>query len=263
MACVSVCVFFAGRNRPCREARCLRRCRRAGDPRRHLGDAKRASRAVAGRSGPVWRSTCGRCLRSPRESSRDMPERLSRHRALGCSALVTQVDGAPRVRPHRLLVERGGCLPAERDVDVPLGATATVSVVFEPTPETRARHAASAESRRFWSWMTIGAGAAVAVGGVAVRGGSPHRAKSALERTEQPECSPRRLGQNVRPVVRHGDAAYRFAESDLHHSFERSTTQRLCREPIPPLPRHLRPSADARKIRPRPRLLHHTRLRSP
>jgi hypothetical protein len=68
--------------------------------------------------------------------------------------------------PHRIRLERGGFLPAERDVDVPLGGTKTASVVFEPTPETRAQYVASAESRRAWSWATLGAGAAIAAGGV-------------------------------------------------------------------------------------------------
>ena len=70
--------------------------------------------------------------------------------------------------PHRLRVERGGFLPVERDLEIPLSRTATVSVAFEPTPDTRARYVASAESRRTWSWVTIGAGAAVAIGGVAL-----------------------------------------------------------------------------------------------
>jgi hypothetical protein len=68
--------------------------------------------------------------------------------------------------PHRLHVERGGFLAAERDVDVAVGGTTSVRVVFEPTPDTRAQYVASAESRRRWSWVTLGVGAAVAAGGV-------------------------------------------------------------------------------------------------
>ncbi len=68
--------------------------------------------------------------------------------------------------PHRIHLERGGFLPAERDVDVPVGGTRTVSVVFEPTPETRAQYVSAAESRRTWSWVTLGLGAAIAAGGV-------------------------------------------------------------------------------------------------
>jgi hypothetical protein len=68
--------------------------------------------------------------------------------------------------PHRIRLERGGFLSAERDVDVPLGGTKTISVAFEPTPETRAQYVSSAESRRAWSWVTVGLGAAIAAGGV-------------------------------------------------------------------------------------------------
>jgi hypothetical protein len=67
--------------------------------------------------------------------------------------------------PHRLRVERGGFLAAERDSLVPLGRTASVRVVFEPTPETRVHYVASAERHRTWSWVTIGTGAALAAGG--------------------------------------------------------------------------------------------------
>ncbi len=68
--------------------------------------------------------------------------------------------------PHRIRLERGGFLPAERDVDIPKGGTKKVTVAFEPTPETRARYVSAAESRRTWSWVTLGVGAAVAAGGV-------------------------------------------------------------------------------------------------
>jgi hypothetical protein len=70
--------------------------------------------------------------------------------------------------PHRIRLERGGFLPAERDVDVPIGGTKTVSVVFEPTPETRVHYVSSAVRRRTWSWVTVGLGAAIAAGGVAL-----------------------------------------------------------------------------------------------
>jgi hypothetical protein len=67
--------------------------------------------------------------------------------------------------PHRIRLERGGFLPAERDVDVPVGGTRSLTVTFEPTPETRARYASAAETRRTWSWVTVGAGVAIAAGG--------------------------------------------------------------------------------------------------
>ena len=68
--------------------------------------------------------------------------------------------------PHRIHLERGGFLATDRDVDVPVGGTKTVTVAFEPTPETRARYVSAADSRRAWSWVTLGLGAAIAAGGV-------------------------------------------------------------------------------------------------
>jgi hypothetical protein len=67
--------------------------------------------------------------------------------------------------PHRLRLERGGFLPAERDISVPLGATAHVTIDLEPTPETREKYVSSASSRRTWSWVTIGTGAVIAAAG--------------------------------------------------------------------------------------------------
>jgi hypothetical protein len=69
---------------------------------------------------------------------------------------------------HRLHVERGGFIATERDVDVPQGGTQRVSVVFEPTPDTRATYVSAAVSRRTWSWATIGTGLAIAAGGAAL-----------------------------------------------------------------------------------------------
>jgi len=68
--------------------------------------------------------------------------------------------------PHRLRLESGGFIPAERDVDVPLGQSKPITIVFEPTPETRSAYVSAAESRRTWSWVTMGVGAAIAAGGV-------------------------------------------------------------------------------------------------
>jgi hypothetical protein len=79
--------------------------------------------------------------------------------------LVTESVQLP-AGPHRIHVESGGFLPAERDVDIPPGGTKTVTIVFEPTPETRARYVSSAKSRRAWSWIAIGTGTAVAAGGL-------------------------------------------------------------------------------------------------
>jgi hypothetical protein len=68
--------------------------------------------------------------------------------------------------PHRLRLESGGFIAAERDVDVPLGHTTTITVVFEPTPETRTAYVSAAETRRTWSWVTVGVGAAITAGGI-------------------------------------------------------------------------------------------------
>jgi hypothetical protein len=68
--------------------------------------------------------------------------------------------------PHRVHVERGGFLPADRDVEVPYARVVSTKVTFEPTPETRAHYVAGAEARRTWSLVTIGAGVALAAGGV-------------------------------------------------------------------------------------------------
>jgi hypothetical protein len=67
---------------------------------------------------------------------------------------------------HRIHVDRGGFIPAERDVNVPVGGTQSVEIVFEPTPDTRAVYVSSAVSRRTWSIVAMGIGAALAGGGV-------------------------------------------------------------------------------------------------
>lgn len=68
---------------------------------------------------------------------------------------------------HRIRLERGGFLPAERNVDVPLGNTRKLSVVFQPTPETRANYVASAGRQRTVAWLTLGVGLALTAGGTA------------------------------------------------------------------------------------------------
>jgi hypothetical protein len=65
---------------------------------------------------------------------------------------------------HRLLVERGGFRPLERDVSVDAGQTTTLPVTLEPTPETRQIYVDHAVSQRTWAWIGI-------VGGVALAGG--------------------------------------------------------------------------------------------
>jgi hypothetical protein len=70
--------------------------------------------------------------------------------------------------PHRIRLESGGFIPAERDVDVPLALTKNITVVFEPTPETRSAYVAGAKSRRTWSGVTISLGAVIAGAGTAL-----------------------------------------------------------------------------------------------
>lgn len=67
---------------------------------------------------------------------------------------------------HRLLVERGGFEPVERDVDVAPGTSTTVHIVLDPTPETRASYADRTSSRRTWGLIALGGGALVAGGAV-------------------------------------------------------------------------------------------------
>ncbi|HEY4012848.1 MAG TPA: PEGA domain-containing protein [Polyangiaceae bacterium] len=69
---------------------------------------------------------------------------------------------------HRLHFARTGFIEGDRDVDVPVGATAHVQLVLEPTPDTRVAYAAGASSRRTWSIVTMVVGAAVAGGGAAL-----------------------------------------------------------------------------------------------
>jgi hypothetical protein len=88
-------------------------------------------------------------------------------------ALVT-LDGTPRgpytaslrvaPGPHHLLVERGGFRPNERDVDVSAGQTTVIAVSLDPTPEMRELYVGRARSQRTWSWISIGAGVAIAGG---------------------------------------------------------------------------------------------------
>jgi PEGA domain/Tetratricopeptide repeat len=67
---------------------------------------------------------------------------------------------------HRLLIERGGFRSLERDVDVAAGTTTTISVVLEPTPETRQIYVNHANGTRTLSWIGILGGAALAGGGI-------------------------------------------------------------------------------------------------
>jgi hypothetical protein len=68
--------------------------------------------------------------------------------------------------PHHLLVERGGFEPSEREVVVAQGATATVKVVLDPTPDTRAAWVSRTTSQRTWGIVAVASGAVVAAGAV-------------------------------------------------------------------------------------------------
>jgi len=68
--------------------------------------------------------------------------------------------------PHRVLVERGGYLATEVEVDVPRGETLTQAVSLEPTPETIEAHDASVADYRIAAWTTLGAGVALIGAGV-------------------------------------------------------------------------------------------------
>jgi len=85
---------------------------------------------------------------------------------------VDDSEAAPLVNPvhlpagpHRIRIERGGFLPAERDTYVPLGSTANVVVALKPTPDTRVQYVTSAERHRAWSWVTLGTGVALGAAG--------------------------------------------------------------------------------------------------
>jgi tetratricopeptide (TPR) repeat protein len=68
---------------------------------------------------------------------------------------------------HRLRIERGGFLPAERDTSITTSTRTKLHVTLEPTPETRITYLAQARRRRRLSWSLFGSGLAVGAGGLA------------------------------------------------------------------------------------------------
>ncbi len=68
--------------------------------------------------------------------------------------------------PHAILIERGGYLATEVEVDVPKGETLTQVVSLEPTPETIEAHDASVTDYRIAAWSTLGVGVALIGAGV-------------------------------------------------------------------------------------------------
>jgi hypothetical protein len=87
---------------------------------------------------------------------------------------VVFVDEAPRgayATPlrlahgrHMIRIERAHFFPFQRMVDVPQGATTTVTVDLEPKADYRASYRSSAVSQRTWGWVSVGGGGAALIG---------------------------------------------------------------------------------------------------
>jgi len=114
---------------------------------------------------------------------------------------VAFVDGKPasglgpiRLAPgrHHVRIERSEFFPVERDVFVQRGRSATMKIALEPTPEKRAAYVDSATSRRTWSWITIGVGAAVTTAGGALFLVNLPKKNDAVDAAEakKAECQP-------------------------------------------------------------------------
>lgn len=107
------------------------------------------------------------------------------------SQVVVTIDGLPRgvyLAPirlargvHHVMLERGGFTTMERDVTIEPGRPLTVRARLDPTPETRAEVTSKAQRTRTIAWITMVAGAAIAVGGGVVIGANAS-AKSDAER---------------------------------------------------------------------------------
>ncbi len=116
--------------------------------------------------------------------------------------------------PHRLGVERGGFLATERDVVVSRGTTLEVAVILEPNPQTRADYAASAHSRRTWSWVTLASGAAIAAGGVTLALVENGRLADSQQQLDQVIAEGERFsGGACDPSRPHGDDATAYEAS--------------------------------------------------
>jgi hypothetical protein len=62
---------------------------------------------------------------------------------------------------HRVLIERGGFLSIDRDVDLEAGRTTTITAGLDPTPETRAAFVGRAVTQRTWGIIATVGGAAL------------------------------------------------------------------------------------------------------
>jgi len=79
--------------------------------------------------------------------------------------------------PHHLFIERGGFLPVERDVTLDAGRTTTLTVVLDPTPETRAAYDGKIASQRTWGIVSGVAGLALVGGAVGFLSGTGRSAR--------------------------------------------------------------------------------------
>jgi hypothetical protein len=80
--------------------------------------------------------------------------------------------GSLRLAPgvHRLRAERAGFAAVERDVAITAGGTTTLSIRFEPNPDTLVKIGEDYERRRSWGIAATVGGAVMASGGAAVLG---------------------------------------------------------------------------------------------
>ncbi len=98
--------------------------------------------------------------------------------------------------PHKLRVERAGFFAWERNVEV-AAQNEALSVVLEPTAQTRADLASNVRFHRTWGWLSLGGGALIAgagVGFLVVNSGPKHDARRAIdvvrgqEAADDPPC---------------------------------------------------------------------------
>jgi hypothetical protein len=67
---------------------------------------------------------------------------------------------------HVVRVERAGFYPFERKVQVPRGGSSRVVIELQPTAEKRASYRSRTVAQRTWGYVSLGAGAVLAAGGV-------------------------------------------------------------------------------------------------
>ena len=67
---------------------------------------------------------------------------------------------------HHVRLELAGYLPFEQDVSLDAGKSNILTPHLQPTPEARKAHNDNVRQHRLWGWIAVGAGAAIAGGGV-------------------------------------------------------------------------------------------------